>query len=1489
MGTYRLNLSALRRGTTHPRQTPTERLVVSRREVLGLAGAAAIGLSPVARAVEASVTGPFECVVRPGRAAFKLAGADRWVLDTRRFAGSPALDVTRTDSLIKIKLSNARYPGTDLPADMTCDIRRGVVGWRMTIRMKLGGFRADVPFDRWLAGREEARSAVRLNNLVCELGAHGGVTLDGQAEAVLSPDWTLTLHGRNIASLELDGKQTPADALAISLLGKSDASLVTKPAPNRSLVVLRPGKSSWDRDLFLSRIPETWGRSIERCAFDTITLELGEHKTGLPQRTLLAESLGDATRLSVNPMNLDRFSLPLRNIRYSSTFGKSDDHSALLASFGSEAAWLRVDGCSLQLGDAPHADDLEITQTGARKPSVSCAPALLAIAAPLIGAVTSTARPTKPTNVDVTGKPPATTRRVPNAAERKAPTAPDTRRPDAKVEKPPVRVIKPDQGNVIVKPNVEAEKIKVTTPFNLRVQVVRPSDLLCLEFEFVNLKYVTGNPPSLVRNDAKAPAYIIVHFPPQNLAERAYFEADKPSSFTENPDPPPIPIVMAGGSRLVFRVPSNTNELPYKLDVLLDWRRYEPSLVPVAKPPSDLHISHTAALSPATASYEINKDLFAQGGKRRARPKAQFNSAAVAAVAQSMLVIKEPEATDTSIEAPYRLMMSPHAWEGWAHSPSAVTANGRTELWHTRLAMRTAEGDLDESESPYKTLRAVWSPDYDPKNPPKATDLTPFRTSMTSNDRYQIVGLTSNFQTSGYEPVPVHAKNFMLSSLGAWIDTHGVWDPRKLQLDVCEWKHTATMGRDHYVKVVKLGYLFPYGHLAVKTEITERKFQQVGKRIGAYLRKRMFITVLKPVVEYPIPYESNMEQEIPFQRIECVTMVTPNLEPAENSAISGKDVDAFWPTLGNDVFKFHMIAEDWEGRHSEFETPVIWIANSSSFKQGPLSIVSIDYHSDKSKDRRRIDFRGQRIAYAEPDKPGDTSYETQSMNLMDRVPASLFGNQAVIDELTSKYIPPFYPYMLNADVKIVAVQQLLGNDAPATVQYPVSYKMNGMAAKNKGQVFLELKNPVGLDFGGSPDKSCGVVAPSIGISAISRGFGAVGGVPSEFADGKFDPLSFFKDAMVFGTIPLTSILDKIEDFGSLQSAGLKIPQLKNTPIYESGKSMPSAIETSFAWETSSVHNDTVTETFLASANGQQASLALSAVKRTALDGGESTQVISGELRNFTIQLVPKIMHLADIVFNYIRFSCESGKKPDVKADIDKMVFRGVLEFINPLEEFLGGNGFSDPPFLDVTSEHVRAGFTLPIPTVGIGVFTLQNINLGAALTVPFIGQPVSMRFNFCERQDPFMLSVSMYTGGGYFALEIDPDGVRKVEGALEFGGAFALNLGVASGGVYVMAGVMFSKSTTETRLGGYLRCGGALEVLGLITVSLEFWMSLEHVDKPKSHLHGIATVTVEVEVAFFSKSVHLTVERDFGGGGDPLFKDLMEPSDWDEYCEAFAA
>jgi hypothetical protein len=60
---------------------------------------------------------------------------------------------------------------------------------------------------------------------------------------------------------------------------------------------------------------------------------------------------------------------------------------------------------------------------------------------------------------------------------------------------------------------------------NLVVSVLRTDDLLALQFEFVNLHLDTSSSQEarLVRTRAGQPVFITVHFPPQHIAEQAFF------------------------------------------------------------------------------------------------------------------------------------------------------------------------------------------------------------------------------------------------------------------------------------------------------------------------------------------------------------------------------------------------------------------------------------------------------------------------------------------------------------------------------------------------------------------------------------------------------------------------------------------------------------------------------------------------------------------------------------------------------------------------------------------------------------------------------------------------------------------------------------------------------------------------------------------------------------------------------------------------------
>jgi len=280
----------------------------------------------------------------------------------------------------------------------------------------------------------------------------------------------------------------------------------------------------------------------------------------------------------------------------------------------------------------------------------------------------------------------------------------------------------------------------------------------------------------------------------------------------------------------------------------------------------------------------------------------------------------------------------------------------------------------------------------------------------------------------------------------------------------------------------------------------------------------------------------------------------------------------------------------------------------------------------------------------------------------------------------------------------------------------------------------------------------------------------------------------------------------------------------------------------------------------------------------------------------------------ELHFAKAAFAVRSGK-PDVEIELAEPVrFIGALSFVETLTKVIPVDAFSDPPSLDVTPSGAEVGLSLSLPSLTLGMFSLENVSLGAGVLVPFDERVLAVRFNFCRRHEPFLLTVSALGGGGFFSIEVDARALQRLEVALEFGASLTMDLGVASGGVHVLAGIYFAyESAKGVVLTGYLRVGGNVSVLGIISVSIELNLSLSY-ESASGKAVGRATLTVEIDIFLFSASVEISCERKFAGSAsDPTFEQVMSryragedgvgdkelevPAGawpWEQYCGAYA-
>ncbi len=1148
-----LNLTAVRAScSARPTAVLAEHQgsAVSRRHALGLAGVAVAGAAPALRAVETLVLGSYTLAwTAKRRLAFSLGGQERWVIDTDHFAGAPRLTVAQSATGVRVELRGARYPGTDLLADFRCVIHRGATVSRMTLRMALGGFSGSVQFEPWLAGLAALRSAVQLRQALCPLGASASLLLDGPAEATYAPDWTTELHGTGMATLRGLGAPLTSDAALLSVLPSDAPSMVSAPSPKRAAIILWRGDRGWPLQPAFQQSGH-WCLEPTDTTFDAIRLELGEDGAARRRGALVAEAGGALPfypHHSLKGADGTAFSLGLSGARYVVAFDASGDHTALVARFPAQPTWLIAAGCAIEVGDAADAPTFELHAQGGTVTALHCYPAVLRVSAPVVGAV-----------VEPTAQ---------GAGTRLAFVTRGLARPNTVHT---ARLALSDH------PTDLRQRFTLVNP---RFAVLRTDDLLALTFEFIGMKLdasAPGKPPVMRPLVSSRPVYLAVHMQGQNIAEQAFFRVQPATPIpTTSPGPgqPPDPDAhptpapgetaefpqgrpffpvdrrLAGESRLVFAMPKGFTGLPLTLDALLDWARLTPSVPPTALPDG-----------------EITKALIA-----------------------------EPLATETSLELPWRLKISPNRLSGWVHAFTPVTHNGRTELWHTRLGVKvttaaTAKApghtylveshylyeardtpggrqyavtnDIYRNGKPldlaqaYRTIRAVWSQDY--PQAARLADNTPFRSSLTGQDRYDLVVLTSFFKRAKathkalfvphllavveapYNPVPVQVNRLMLTTLGAWVDLHGAWSQGyHLGIGLEEWTHKGTQGRDNYVRVVYKGYLFPFGHRASLVKITERKFYVEGGRNIAYLFQRMFIVVREPIKRFggsglKDSAGRSIDRAMPFKTIQITTTTTPDIDPPiKIPGVGAHTTDAFWPQIGKQDFLFHCIGQDQDGQRTEFTAPLAFIGveNFVAYDAAQMSKVETLYHGGGGPypTRRTRPTNGAKVAFAPSNRPGDTTLHAADITFDAFVPPP---TTPLPDDQ-----PRFYPILRAATVGIPAVEALLRTGQKPHIKLSDHYLIHDLGgANNVGEVFAEILDTTRptVSFGGSTSggtSTPGVVTPNLSISALSRVLGPVGGdMVDQVASGNVPDVGAFlqqffdNDAKILGAVPLSSII-----------------------------------------------------------------------------------------------------------------------------------------------------------------------------------------------------------------------------------------------------------------------------------------------------------------------------------------------------------------------------
>lgn len=278
------------------------------------------------------------------------------------------------------------------------------------------------------------------------------------------------------------------------------------------------------------------------------------------------------------------------------------------------------------------------------------------------------------------------------------------------------------------------------------------------------------------------------------------------------------------------------------------------------------------------------------------------------------------------------------------------------------------------------------------------------------------------------------------------------------------------------------------------------------------------------------------------------------------------------------------------------------------------------------------------------------------------------------------------------------------------------------------------------------------------------------------------------------------------------------------------------------------------------------------------------------LEEFTIEIFAG--RLA-VEFEKLEILSTPSVKSNTEVSIKDVRFEQELSFLQALSKNIKvpGTGI----ILNITPKGVEASYTFTFPGISAGAFTLTNLQFGVGVKIPFpIGggplRPIEATFGINKADGKFVVAAGIFGGRGHFVLQATPNYLKGIDCAIEFGGYLGLDLGIAKGEAYLMAGLRYvyersPEGFSTMRFYAYITCGGSVVVFGFINISVCFILCLNYEDVDgKSSLYGTASLSLSVKIGFFEKSFTLTFSKRIMGtdsenrGDEVYYSPAVDPN-----------
>lgn len=267
--------------------------------------------------------------------------------------------------------------------------------------------------------------------------------------------------------------------------------------------------------------------------------------------------------------------------------------------------------------------------------------------------------------------------------------------------------------------------------------------------------------------------------------------------------------------------------------------------------------------------------------------------------------------------------------------------------------------------------------------------------------------------------------------------------------------------------------------------------------------------------------------------------------------------------------------------------------------------------------------------------------------------------------------------------------------------------------------------------------------------------------------------------------------------------------------------------------------------------------------------------VSGRMGPFGINLFGNF----DVVllnFHGLEFRSGSGRPSGFDVRFGDFVIGSKAKFLKQLEPYVSPKCGLPPVRMMRDKPGIEATYGVNLGSFGVGALSFSNVSLNAGARLPFGAKEEAEFIISIGRSDaPFLISSTVFGGGGYLALLANGKGFIGLETSFDYGGVFTFGFGPLLGTGQITLGLYFRAVRGESaRLGMNFMARGAANI-ACFSFSASLFVRLTYVD---GKMDGRATYTFSFSLYLddidFTFEVYVNQGSSAGQSQPTAFMDL---------------